>query len=135
MIPKFHRAGNKRSRLEPNNRSSSRGPLTASLAILNQNSHAQESADSGTGTACAQLRAEGGRFRFEYEPGAEAAAPAARKIFIDAITAMSSDDARRILAGAATARHQLLQGQDLRGSGGVHTSGAVQVKAMRRIRT
>jgi hypothetical protein len=34
---------------------------------------------------------------------AEAAAPAARKIFIDAITAMSFDDARSILSGGDTA--------------------------------
>jgi len=39
-------------------------------------------------------------FVLSMNRAAEAAAPAARKIFIDAITAMTFDDARRILSGA-----------------------------------
>ena len=42
-------------------------------------------------------------FVLSMNRAAEAAAPAARKIFIDAITAMSFDDARRILSGGDTA--------------------------------
>src|ERR1700675_231800 len=42
-------------------------------------------------------------FVFSMNRAAEAAAPAARQIFIDAITAMSFDDARRILSGGDTA--------------------------------
>jgi hypothetical protein len=42
-------------------------------------------------------------FVLSMNRAAEAAAPAARKIFIDAITAMTFDDARRILSGGDTA--------------------------------
>jgi hypothetical protein len=42
-------------------------------------------------------------FVLSMNRAAEAAAPAARQIFIDAITAMSFDDARRILSGGDTA--------------------------------
>jgi hypothetical protein len=42
-------------------------------------------------------------FVLSMNRAAEAAAPAARKIFIDAITAMSFEDARRILSGGDTA--------------------------------
>jgi hypothetical protein len=42
-------------------------------------------------------------FVLSMNRAAEAAAPAARKIFIDALTAMSFDDARRILSGGDTA--------------------------------
>ena len=42
-------------------------------------------------------------FVLSMNRAAEAAAPAARKIFIDAITAMSFDDAHRILSGGDTA--------------------------------
>jgi hypothetical protein len=42
-------------------------------------------------------------FVLSMNRAAEAAAPAARKIFIDAITAMTFDDARRILSGSDTA--------------------------------
>jgi Protein of unknown function (DUF4197) len=43
------------------------------------------------------------RFVLSMNRAAEAAAPAARQIFIDAITAMSFDDARKILSGGDTA--------------------------------
>jgi len=42
-------------------------------------------------------------FVLSMNRAAESAAPAARKIFIDAITAMTFDDARRILSGGDTA--------------------------------
>jgi hypothetical protein len=42
-------------------------------------------------------------FILSMNRAAEAAAPAARKIFIDAITAMTFEDARRILSGGDTA--------------------------------
>ena len=42
-------------------------------------------------------------FVLSMNRAAEAAAPAARKIFIDAITAMTFDDARNILSGSDTA--------------------------------
>jgi Protein of unknown function (DUF4197) len=42
-------------------------------------------------------------FVLSMNRAAEAAAPAARKIFIDAITAMTFEDARRILSGGDTA--------------------------------
>jgi len=42
-------------------------------------------------------------FVLSMNRAAEAAAPAARKIFVDAITAMSFEDARRILSGGDTA--------------------------------
>jgi Protein of unknown function (DUF4197) len=42
-------------------------------------------------------------FVLSMNRSAEAAAPAARQIFIDAITAMSFDDARKILSGGDTA--------------------------------
>lgn len=42
-------------------------------------------------------------FVLSMNRAAEAAAPAARKIFIDAISAMTFDDARRILSGGDTA--------------------------------
>jgi hypothetical protein len=42
-------------------------------------------------------------FVLSMNRAAETAAPAARKIFIDAITAMTFDDARRILSGGDTA--------------------------------
>jgi hypothetical protein len=42
-------------------------------------------------------------FVLSMNRAAEAAAPAARKIFVDAITAMTFDDARRILSGGDTA--------------------------------
>ena len=42
-------------------------------------------------------------FVLSMNRAAEAAAPAARKIFIDAITAMTFDDARKILSGGDTA--------------------------------
>jgi len=45
-------------------------------------------------------------FILSMNRSAEAAAPAARKIFIDAILAMSFDDAKRILAGDNTAATQ-----------------------------
>jgi len=42
-------------------------------------------------------------FVLSMNRSAEAAAPAARKIFVDAITSMSIDDARHILTGSDTA--------------------------------
>lgn len=42
-------------------------------------------------------------FVLSMNRAAEAAAPAARKIFLDAITAMTFDDARRVLSGGDTA--------------------------------
>jgi hypothetical protein len=42
-------------------------------------------------------------FILSMNRSAEAAAPAARKIFVDAILAMSFDDARKILSGSDTA--------------------------------
>src|ERR1041384_157683 len=42
-------------------------------------------------------------FVLSMNRSAEAAAPAARKIFVDAITSMSIDDARHILTGGDTA--------------------------------
>jgi len=51
-------------------------------------------------------------FILSMNRAAEAAAPAARKIFIDAITAMTFEDARRILSGGRHRGHRLLQGED-----------------------
>ncbi len=51
-------------------------------------------------------------FVLSMNRAAESAAPAARKIFIDAITAMTFEDARRILLRRRHRRHQLLQGKD-----------------------
>ncbi|HEY6183924.1 MAG TPA: DUF4197 domain-containing protein, partial [Terriglobales bacterium] len=45
-------------------------------------------------------------FVLSMNRSAEAAAPAARKIFVDAITSMSFDDARHILSGGDTAATQ-----------------------------
>jgi hypothetical protein len=50
-------------------------------------------------------------FVLSMNRAAEAAAPEARKIFVDAITAMSFDDARRILSGGDTAATDYFKGK------------------------
>jgi len=53
-------------------------------------------------------------FILSMNRSAEAAAPQARKIFGDAILAMTFDDARKILSGGDTAGYGLFQRQDHR---------------------
>ena len=50
-------------------------------------------------------------FVLSMNRAAEAAAPAARKIFVEAITSMSFDDARRILSGGDTAATDYFKGK------------------------
>jgi hypothetical protein len=50
-------------------------------------------------------------FILSMNRSAEAAAPAAKKIFVDAILGMSFDDARKILAGGDTAATEYFKGK------------------------
>ena len=62
-------------------------------------------------------------FILSMNRAAEAAAPAARKIFVDAILAMSFDDARKILSGGDTAATDYFKNKTSRTAGGGISTG------------